>query len=186
MRTLHTPFLLLLCLTCDPTFADSDVEQALLIGFLVPMDGAWDIGTTMASALPMAVDNLQEDPSLAGYNVTWMWRNSECRPGAALAAMTELLQKGADILVGPGCSTSCEPTQLLASTINLAQVFFFIAIFLSENVFITLHGGYCVRPLAVGPSHPCVLGAATPVALLVQYNSIQSSLAGTVAGTVRE
>ena len=143
MRTLPTFLLLLWCLTFDPTFADSDVEKArvkaLLIGFLVPMDGAWDIGTTMASALPMAVDNLQEDPSLAGYNVTWMWRNSECRPGAALAAMTELLQKGADILVGPGCSTSCEPTQLLASTINLAQVFSFIAIFLSENVFITLH-----------------------------------------------
>ena len=35
----------------------------------------------------------------------------------------------------------------------------------------------------MGPSHPCVLGAATPVALLVQYNSIQSSLIRWISGS---
>ena len=97
-------------------------HKFLTIGFLVAMEGAWDGGRTMAPTVPVAIEDLNGTPLLHGYTLKYIWKNSACSPGTALKEMTNLLSEGIDLLLGPSCSICCEPTQLLASTINLAQV----------------------------------------------------------------
>ena len=109
-------------LTCFTCAALAEANKDLRVGFLVPMEGSWDEGRTMAPATPLAIEALSGDPLLDGWRLKLSWRNSACSPGKALAATTDLLSEGIDFLLGPSCSVACEPTQLLASTINLAQV----------------------------------------------------------------
>ena len=112
-------------------------EKTLKIGYMVPMTGSWDIGRSMAAAVPVALDAL--DPSLmGGYKLEYTWRNSSCAPGHALAALTSLLAVGVDVLIGPACSVACEPTQLLAATTNIPQAStLFLCPF--KNLFIELY-----------------------------------------------
>ena len=121
-RGLASAVSIFLLLASISSVSGQDEEKTLHIGFLIPMEGAWDGGRTMAPAAPIAIEALQGDPLLDGYKLTWSWRNSACSPGTALKMMTELLAEGIDMLLGPSCSVCCEPTQLLASTTNLPQV----------------------------------------------------------------
>ena len=84
--------------------------------------GRWDGGRTNSAAVPLAIDFVNKDPSLLGYKIAFIWRDSQCSAGKALAAMSELLDAGVDVFIGPGCSVACEPTQLLASNRNILQV----------------------------------------------------------------
>ena len=81
----------------------------------------------MAAAVPIAFDDVNSSAEFDGWKFHFTWRDSGCKPGQALKAMMELLSFDVDALIGPGCSVSCEPTQLLASTINMAQACFFVA-----------------------------------------------------------
>ena len=99
-----------------------NIGNKLLLGFLTPMSGGWDGGRTSSAAIPLAIDVVNKDPSLQDYRVGFVWRDSQCDAGKALAAMSELLDIGVDAFIGPGCSIACEPTQLLASNRNLLQV----------------------------------------------------------------
>ena len=111
-------------LVCCARVAQANLEtKTLVVGYLVPMDGGWDIGPSMASAVSVAIDAVNDNPLLSdGYHFAFTWRNSACSPGQALKGMTSLLaDEKVDFLVGPACSVACEPTQLLASTIDLAQ-----------------------------------------------------------------
>ena len=104
---------------------NADLKRTLVVGYLIPMDGGWDGGKAMASALSIAIDDVNKDPLMMdGYQLTFKWRNSKCSPGHALKGMTSLLTENIDYLIGPGCSVACEPTQLLASTVDLTQVEF--------------------------------------------------------------
>ena len=97
-------------------------NKTLTIGFLVSMSGPYTGGMTMASTIPIAIDDLAGDPLLHGYRLKYLWRDSGCYPGKALQSMTELLNEGVDVIIGPSCSYCCKPTQYLASTLKLAQV----------------------------------------------------------------
>ena len=71
------------------------------------MGGGWDGGRTSSAALPLAIDVVNKYPSLEGYRIGYVWRDSRCNAGKALAAMSELLDIGVDAFIGPGCSTAC-------------------------------------------------------------------------------
>ena len=110
------------------TFCCREVSSTeLVIGFLTPMEGAWNAGQTISGAVPVAVDFVNSFfyKTDIAYNVSFVWRNSGCDPGVALGAMSELLEHGVDVFVGPGCSAACEATQLLASNRHTAQVHIF-------------------------------------------------------------
>lgn len=98
--------------------------KILVLGFLTPMGGGWDGGRTHSGAVPVAIKKANQDPYLLsqGYQFAYAWKDSQCNAGRSLAAMSELLDIGVDVFIGPGCSTACELTQLLASNRNLVQV----------------------------------------------------------------
>ena len=98
-----------------------NATKKMTIGYLLPISGGSKTGSKMASALPIALDSLNGGPILEGWTLDFVWRDSVCNPGKALKAMTDLLAEDIDLIVGPGCSVACEPTQLLASTTNLPQ-----------------------------------------------------------------
>ena len=106
-----------------------DPAKTIILGFLTPMSGGiWDGGRTNSGALTLAVKHVNSEGLLGDYSLNYLWRDSQCDAGKALAAMSELLDAGADVFIGPGCSTACEPTQLLVSNRDLVQVmllFFF-------------------------------------------------------------
>ena len=96
----------------------------MTIGFLSAMTGAWDIGRVISGALPLAIDavNANLAVELEGYELGYVWRDSGCNPGQALAGMGELIDLNVDFFIGPACSSACEPTQLLASNRGVPQV----------------------------------------------------------------
>ena len=97
--------------------------KVLKMGFLVPFGGGWDGGRRMAGAMPLAVERINSDPNiLKDYTLEYIWRDSRCNAGKSLAAMSELLDLGVDVFIGPGCSAACEVTQWLASNRGLFQV----------------------------------------------------------------
>ena len=76
---------------------------------------------TAAAAL-VAVDEINKSKILEELTIRILWRDSDCDPGQALRGMSELLKEGVDIILGPTCSIACEPTQYLASALNMPQV----------------------------------------------------------------
>ena len=85
------------------------------------MQGQWDAGRTMSGAVPLAIEYVNEQKLTENFEIAFVWRDSQCNPGKALAAMSELMELKVDAFIGPGCSVATEPTQLLASNRGFAQ-----------------------------------------------------------------
>ncbi len=63
------------------------------------------IGRTSAGAIPLAVDKINNDPSLTalrtmGYNFTYTWRDTHCEVGMGLSQLIDLWT-GKDNLYNP-------------------------------------------------------------------------------------
>ena len=106
-------------------FADKTVH----IGLLLPMVGRFDEGARIAGAAQLAVDRVNNDEALfPGYVLKFMWNNSGCSARQGLAALGKLMDRqresaatsGGDsrlnIVIGPGCSSACEPAAYLAES----------------------------------------------------------------------
>ena len=92
------------------------------MGYLVPMSGSWDIGTAMAAAVPVALEDIVQRGLFSGFTIETVWKDSGCSPGTGLAALSDLLNEGIDFLIGPACSVACQPTQMLAAAKKISQV----------------------------------------------------------------
>ena len=76
----------------------------------------------MASALSVAISDLNGKALLEGYTLAFQWKDSQCDAGKALLGLSQLLDDNdVDVLIGPGCSSGCLSTQQLANEVNLAQ-----------------------------------------------------------------
>ena len=105
------------------TRRELDAEAKLLrLGYLVPVTGPEKMGQKMAAAVAIRIDELNGTPLMEDWRFEYYLRDSGCSPGKALKELTFLLADGIDVLVGPGCSVACGPTQLLLSSMNLPQV----------------------------------------------------------------
>ena len=89
-------------------------DSLVLLGVLLPLSGAWSSGTTIAGALPLAVDEVNADPTLLpGKTLDYIYRDSGCSVEAALQGFGTLTNKmnkmkPIDAVIGPGCSVGCE------------------------------------------------------------------------------
>ena len=89
-------------------------DSLVLLGVLLPLSGAWSSGTTIAGALPLAVDEVNADPTLLpGKTLDYIYRDSGCSVEAALQGFGTLTNKmnkmkQIDAVIGPGCSVGCE------------------------------------------------------------------------------
>ncbi|XP_078374364.1 atrial natriuretic peptide receptor 3-like [Oculina patagonica] len=93
------------------------------IGVLLPMTGYWPIGKTSASAITIAVDKINKDPTLLlGYNISFMWNDSMCLAAEGLNQAVEFRISGVDAIIGDGCDIICEPAAILAASWNLPMI----------------------------------------------------------------
>ena len=98
------------------------------------MTGRWPIGTRIAAAVPMAINDVINDPSLlSGYNVTYKIVDSSCEPEKGLRGMVAL--RNVHLFIGPACSVVTEPAALLAKIWNKPIVTYAA----SSNKFINKH-----------------------------------------------
>lgn len=101
---------------------DENVKE-VKIGVLVPMTGYWPIGKTSASAITIAVDKINRDPTLLlGYNMTFLWNDSMCLAAEGLNQAVEFRISGVDAIIGDGCDIICEPAAILAASWNLPMI----------------------------------------------------------------
>ena len=95
-------------------FAGTNFHLAVLL----PTANSWPEGRALIGAIALAVDDAnaqagQPDPvrAVRGGNVTYSWREADCEPSAALAALTHIIDEGpVDAVIGPDCSVACEST----------------------------------------------------------------------------
>lgn len=98
-------------------------ENTVKIGVLLPMTGYWPIGKTSASAITIAVERINGDPTLLpGYNMTFLWNDSQCLAAEGLNQAVEFKLANVDAIIGDGCDIICEPASLLAAAWNLPIV----------------------------------------------------------------
>ena len=94
-----------------------------MLGVLLPLEGGWASGKTIAGAVPLAIERINDDDTLLpGHTLDYTVRNSGCSAGDALQGLGQLAEFAIDAVIGPGCSTGCEPTGYLTAGLNLAQV----------------------------------------------------------------
>jgi ABC-type branched-subunit amino acid transport system substrate-binding protein len=72
----------------------------------------------------VGVEEVYSRGILPGYNISWSWRDTYCKPRQGLAMAVDLWSEGVDAFVGPGCSVVCEPVGLLSAAWNIPVVSF--------------------------------------------------------------
>ena len=82
-------------------------ENVLRIGVLLPQTGSWYAGRTILGAARVAVDDINNDPTLLGnYVAELKWRDSGCAAPQGIAAMSAMVEdKNIGAIIGPGTSS---------------------------------------------------------------------------------
>jgi len=83
-------------------------ENVLRIGVLLPQTGSWYAGRTILGAARLAVDDINNDPTLlGGYVAELKWRDAGCAAPQGIAAMSAMLEdKNIGAVIGPGMSSA--------------------------------------------------------------------------------
>ena len=115
-RTLVT-FLALIYFILAYLMNNTYALKQITLGVQIPMTGDWAGGPYFASGISVAVDRINNDPTLlANYNVTYVWRDSKCRPQDALSNVVDMytVQKPKiDAIIGPACTEGCKMSAML-------------------------------------------------------------------------
>lgn len=101
-------------------------KQNITIAALAPMTGEWDVGRTTAAAMPIAVEDINNDPSiLPNHRLQFVFGNTNCSPNTALPLVMNFWaqqKRGVDAFIGGGCNRVCEYISLLAGKWNLPVI----------------------------------------------------------------
>ena len=96
------------------------------MGIFLPFEGSWPEGKTMASAIHIAMDKINNDNTLLnGHNLSYALKDSYCRASTSLHVLSDYYiveDPPIDVFIGPGCSVACVPAGLLADKWNLAMI----------------------------------------------------------------
>ncbi len=97
------------------------------LGVSIPWTGTnWDAGRRFASGILIAVEKINNDPSLLpGYNVTFEWKDSQCEESASLTVAVDMYMNNIPrihALIGPACSDGCKAVGYLANHWNIPIV----------------------------------------------------------------
>lgn len=118
------------------TFTQLEAYKEIKLGVAIPWSGAsWDAGRRFASGITVAVEKINNDPYLLkGYNVTFIWADSQCTERGGLETIVDMYTRGkVDAIIGPACSQGCKVGSLLAAHWNLPIVSYGCAVaFLSD------------------------------------------------------
>jgi ABC-type branched-subunit amino acid transport system substrate-binding protein len=107
-------------------FAGTNLHLAVL----VPTTDSWPEGRASIGAIALAVDAANAQGiqpgsvrAIPGGMITYSWREADCEPSAAVAALTRILDEGpVDAVIGPDCSVACESTAILTAGLDIPQI----------------------------------------------------------------
>ena len=97
----------------------------VLLSMQIPFTGAWPGGPKMASSLLIAIDTINNDPTLLPENnVTWVLRDDQCTQRASTLLIDDYtdLNPPIDAVIGPGCSSGCLPAGYVAAHFNIPMI----------------------------------------------------------------
>ncbi|KAK3705058.1 hypothetical protein QZH41_009322, partial [Actinostola sp. cb2023] len=101
-------------------------KNIVTIAALAPMTGEWDVGRTTAAAIPIAVEDINNDKSLLPlHELQFVFGNTNCSSVTALPLVMNLWaakRRNVDAFIGGGCNHVCEYISLLAGKWNLPVV----------------------------------------------------------------
>lgn len=102
-------------------------EKAVVtIAALAPMTGEWDVGRTTAAAIPIAVEDINNDTSiLPNHELQFVFGNTNCSSLTALPIVMNFWaanKRNVDAFIGGGCNHVCEYISLLAGKWKLPVV----------------------------------------------------------------
>ena len=103
----------------------ASTAKELTIAALIPWNGTWPVGPRMASGLLVGIESVERLNLLPGYNISYVWRDSECSEGVTLEKLSDFAfarSKRMDVFIGPACSVGCIPGAHLASHWNVPMV----------------------------------------------------------------
>lgn len=78
-------------------------------------------GEKFAAAMTIAVERLNADPTLlADYNVTFVWKDTECNELIAVHEQLNQINSGVQAFIGPGCN--CHTAARNAAAFNISMI----------------------------------------------------------------
>lgn len=95
------------------------------MGIFLPVTGSWVGGPSMASAILLAIDKVNNDIYLLkGHNLTYVVRDSQCAAKRSLEILIDYYQETprVDVYIGPGCSVACIPGAYIAEHWNIPMI----------------------------------------------------------------
>ena len=120
------PLLLFSLFTCFLVYGNSSPKQKITIVGLAPMTGEWDVGQTTAAAMPIAVEDINNDTKLLpNHELQFVFGNTNCSANTALPLVMNFWatkKRNVDAFIGGGCNRVCEYISLLAGKWNLPVI----------------------------------------------------------------
>lgn len=125
MKTILS-FLFVVFLSCFLQCRMAMAKEIVTIAALAPMTGEWDVGRTTAAAIPIAVEDINNDTSLLpNHDLQFVFGNTNCSSLTALPIVMNFWaaqKRNVDAFIGGGCNHVCEYISLLAGKWNLPVV----------------------------------------------------------------
>ena len=106
------------------TSRGSSKDVNLLV--LIPWSGSWPVGKSMASAIPIALEDVNSRSQLLpNRTLRYVWNDTRCDAGDGLYEMVNMwmtLRENLHAIIGGACDVVCEPAGLLAGKWNIPMV----------------------------------------------------------------
>ena len=120
-KSLHVIVLLLLALSARECSAVA--KKKLTVGLFVPWTGSWPVGTRLASAAPIAIDEINNNTALLpDHELQFIWSDCGCSKVMSAGGTVEFVKKNISVIIGPYCSKGCVPSGLIAGYYNVPMI----------------------------------------------------------------
>ena len=120
-KPLHVIVLLFLALSARECSAVA--KKKLTVGLFVPWTGSWPVGTRLASAAPIAIDEINNNTTLLrDYELQFIWSDCGCSKVMSAGGTVEFVKKNISVIIGPYCSKGCVPSGLIAGYYNVPMI----------------------------------------------------------------
>ena len=110
---LLTTLLIVFVVPASPASNNTNIT----VGFMAPWTGSWPEAPRFASAISIAVDDINANSTiLKDYNLKWKFLDERCSGEGGAGATADLIYtSNVDIFIGPACSAACLTAGLVAA-----------------------------------------------------------------------
>lgn len=106
----------------------AEKKREYKLGLLIPystviphLANDFNKGESFAAAMTIAVERVNADPTLlAEYNLTFVWKNTECNELIAVREQLNQINSGVQAIIGPGCN--CQTAARNAAAFNMTMI----------------------------------------------------------------